>query len=696
MSSEPAPEAPAPAAELVEGETDDQPSISETEPEGDTATASVAQDNDFGNENDDPTTEHAGAEASASAVGESDTEGAAPETSSDSVEPGLDRDARESDSRDPGDTDDEPELMDDPSLPLASGGDESKNASDENETENDDSAVAATAAAGDATEEPTNAQQQGDETQDGDEDGDEDLGDATQGGEEDGEEDGETSEDAGGDVDGAEATTAAAVVSGGLVTHQHEAAAGAVSERETDDDDDDDVASRSSSEQVEAPAAGASGRYDQTNSNRDLGRYGHRSYQDLNQLIEGFDLDFDSGGASSSNGDDDDAVEGLRFLHSAETTDDASDALAEADRLIKKRTLERDALFAETAALEARIATALARQRGEKSGGGGGMRASAHVSLNEETQREDETEFRAALVRWREIRDLRRQVNASFEVDAVEVETRLVLKTKSADEVRSAFVEKMQECGKNSVSEKTGKPISKTSVQRRIADEQTSDELLTKSRLAHVFLRRTKLALEKKVKQKEHLAEGLKLIDFEQLKMETVSLKDKFAERGNDYVKIKHKTSDLIQILTHAKEKLQFTTRENADLKTEMARVDSASKVKGDVMQRLKDDIETLTKENENMQSEAATITNPVLLDDYADQKLLIKTFRKRLVSISAELEELNFGLAVSQKITAGRTTDTAKPHTNTSKTTVSKHSSLFSVRKKTATQTTAPGVLTL
>ncbi len=87
------------------------------------------------------------------------------------MEPGLDRDARESDSRGPGDTDDEPELMDDPSLPLASGGDESKNASDENETENDDSAVAATAAAGDATEESTNAQQQGDETQDGDEDG---------------------------------------------------------------------------------------------------------------------------------------------------------------------------------------------------------------------------------------------------------------------------------------------------------------------------------------------------------------------------------------------------------------------------------------------------------------------------------------------------------------------------------------------
>ena len=114
-------------------------------------------------------------------------------------------------------------------------------------------------------------------------------------------------------------------------------------------------------------------------------------------------------------------------------------------------------------------------------------------------------------------------------------------------------------------------------------------------------------------------------------------------------------------------ENLMQSARE--ELVKEMARVDKASKVKGDVMQRLKDEILQLKKENESMQSEAATITDSILLDDYADQKSHIRKYRDRLDEISSELNELTlvstvkpgFISSVKKKDVVPRATGTAQ-----------------------------------
>ena len=73
----------------------------------------------------------------------------------------------------------------------------------------------------------------------------------------------------------------------------------------------------------------------------------------------------------------------------------------------------------------------------------------------------------------------------------------------------------------------------------------------------------------------------------------------------------------------------------------EMERVDRQSKVKGDVMQRLKDEIAAFKRENEAMQSEAATITDATLLDDYADKKRYAREAKARLAELDAELEAM-------------------------------------------------------
>ena len=62
------------------------------------------------------------------------------------------------------------------------------------------------------------------------------------------------------------------------------------------------------------------------------------------------------------------------------------------------------------------------------------------------------------------------------------------------------------------------------------------------------------------------MAEGLHLIDFEQLKIENQTLNEKIEERNEDLHKLKKKTTTMVQILTHTREKLVFVEKMMEDL----------------------------------------------------------------------------------------------------------------------------------
>jgi flagellar biosynthesis/type III secretory pathway chaperone len=54
--------------------------------------------------------------------------------------------------------------------------------------------------------------------------------------------------------------------------------------------------------------------------------------------------------------------------------------------------------------------------------------------------------------------------------------------------------------------------------------------------------------LEQVVKQKEELADGLHLIDFEQLKIENQALNEKIEERNEELLKLKRKITTTAQV----------------------------------------------------------------------------------------------------------------------------------------------------
>lgn len=71
-------------------------------------------------------------------------------------------------------------------------------------------------------------------------------------------------------------------------------------------------------------------------------------------------------------------------------------------------------------------------------------------------------------------------------------------------------------------------------------------------RLKNITLRNQMKKLESHLKAKEELAEGLHLIDFEQLKIENQSLNEKIEERNEELLKLRKKTTTTVQV--HDKE----------------------------------------------------------------------------------------------------------------------------------------------
>lgn len=107
-----------------------------------------------------------------------------------------------------------------------------------------------------------------------------------------------------------------------------------------------------------------------------------------------------------------------------------------------------------------------------------------------------------------------------------------------------------------------GKPIPRRIIKQFEATERAKDEEVEKVRLKHIHLRMQLRKLEAKLQDKEQLAEGLHMIDFEQLKIENQTLNEKIEDRNEELGKLRKKTTQTVQVLTHVQEKLQFVKKE--------------------------------------------------------------------------------------------------------------------------------------
>lgn len=82
----------------------------------------------------------------------------------------------------------------------------------------------------------------------------------------------------------------------------------------------------------------------------------------------------------------------------------------------------------------------------------------------------------------------------------------------------------------------------------RLSTDAAKEEEVQRVRLKNIHLTNQLRRIEQTLRQKEELAEGLHLIDFEQLKIENQSLNEKIEERNEELLKLKKKTTTTVQV----------------------------------------------------------------------------------------------------------------------------------------------------
>merc|ERR1711976_926764 len=101
----------------------------------------------------------------------------------------------------------------------------------------------------------------------------------------------------------------------------------------------------------------------------------------------------------------------------------------------------------------------------------------------------------------------------------------------------------------------TDKPIDPNLIESWQIREQEKTKQLQGLRLEILKLRNQYNKNQKIYKQKEELADGLHLIDFEQLKIENQTLNEKIEERNETLHKLQKQNINTVMTLTHYKEK---------------------------------------------------------------------------------------------------------------------------------------------
>ncbi|CAD8144747.1 unnamed protein product [Paramecium pentaurelia] len=227
---------------------------------------------------------------------------------------------------------------------------------------------------------------------------------------------------------------------------------------------------------------------------------------------------------------------------------------------------------------------------------------------------------------------------------AQELQSKLDEKSKKCNEIRQAFMDLKREVARKAAYSRTDKPIPESRISEWEEQESAKNKTLQELRLDTLRLKNTLAKNQKQLKKKEELAEGLHLIDFEQLKIENQTLNEKIEERNEDLHKLKNKNTKTVQMLTHTREKLGYVKAKFQDQEK--------------INQKKKDDLEGLRKnlgeqkeskdklrtENLKLKQQTGIVNRPELIQDYSNRK-------KNIDQLKIELEQLEQKLKYMQKI---------------------------------------------
>jgi len=304
--------------------------------------------------------------------------------------------------------------------------------------------------------------------------------------------------------------------------------------------------------------------------------------------------------------------------------------------------------------LQRKVATLLARQKRSR---GGAQNSPSKIDKEATPQHESEKLYADTLAAIMEARDKLVRQQQEYDKVALDLQSRLDDKESKAHEITTQFREFKREIFENAENSRTCKPIPKKIIDQFEGTEQAKDEETEKVRLKNINLRMSLKKLEGRLRAKEQLAEGLHLIDFEQLRIENQSQNEKIEERNEELHKLRRKNQKTVEVLTHMKEKLKFVEEENSGLKENLEDLDAQLSFERDRLSKAKKERDALRGENHAMKQRQGFTNSDLLVVDFEQRKLDLKQIQDKI----AELKERHHLLVAQAQREKARLKQTTK-----------------------------------
>ncbi|XP_048575975.1 coiled-coil domain-containing protein 96 [Nematostella vectensis] len=220
-----------------------------------------------------------------------------------------------------------------------------------------------------------------------------------------------------------------------------------------------------------------------------------------------------------------------------------------------------------------------------------------------------------------ELQNEEKREQESFKSQIEDLKTRCQEKQEAVEKSSADFTKFKFDVAKQAINSRSGKPIPPKDIEQYELAEMKKEQEVTLVRLDNIKLKNRLKKREMQLKAKEELAEGLHLIDFEQLKIENQTYNEKIEERNEELLKLRKKITTTVQVLTHLKEKLQFVQAENGDQRTSLRSVEAQAAQKRDILTRTKQVRDALRIENVKLRQKCGLLGNEPLLRDYEVRK---------------------------------------------------------------------------
>jgi len=341
-------------------------------------------------------------------------------------------------------------------------------------------------------------------------------------------------------------------------------------------------------------------------------------------------------------------------------------ALAESlEAKLAELVAEHDELESQSAELQKKTVVFIARERAALQGQGqkSGSKDAPSTSNDEENEAANERTAEKEKVLLETLsgiiasRAKISQQTADYDQLAHDLQTRLDDREYKANEISESFGQFKIEILAKAENTRTSKPLSRRLIKQFEVAQAKRDEDLERARLRNISMRTSLLRLERQLRSREQLAEGLHMIDFEQLKVENQTLYEKIEERTEELTKLNRKKTNTVQVLTHVREKLRFIEKTNVQLNKELSAVENETMGRRGTLTGGKKARDSVRDDNKELKRKQGFASSSGLLVDYdkrsralGDAHALLKELQVKYDTVAAQCaKDEEYVLAMQQ-----------------------------------------------